>query len=155
MVVVGALSMVACSGNSIDAELIVSGSFTLTEDGESLDAPYGVAEVLESGTVSIIAGTGQVGCGSSSAPFPPPSGVYLNVQVPEAVPGTPDEQFFQIYVIEGDDLNATGSSGGSVIVNSVTDVEGGREMELVVGFGTEVEGKSYMATGVFTVVLCN
>ncbi len=74
---------------------VVSSTLVGTVDGSTLDLVYGVANTLDSGTVSIAAGIGKLNCGSQSSSNPPGSGIYVNIQIPEAVVGVPEQHAFQ------------------------------------------------------------
>jgi hypothetical protein len=130
---------------------VVSSTLTGTIDGSALTAVYGVANTLDSGTVSIAAGSGKLNCGSQSSNNPPGSGVYVNVQIPAAVVGVPEEHFFQFYTISGNDLMSQGSSEGMVEVKAVT--EG--TIAIDVDYAQDLGGSTYQVAGELEVVLCD
>lgn len=130
---------------------VVSSTLTGTVDGSALTAVYGVANTLDSGTVSIATGSGKLNCGSQSSNNPPGSGVYLNVQIPAAVVGVPEEHFFQFYTISGNDLTSQGSSEGMVEVTAVA--EG--TIAIDVDYAQDLGGSMYQVAGSLQVVLCD
>ncbi len=138
----------ACGGS--DPVDVVSSTVTGSVDGNELTAVYGVANTLESGTVSIAAGTGELNCGSQESPNPPGSGIYINVQIPVAEVGVPEEHFFNFFIIKGGDLNSRGSNGGTVEVTAV-----GETLALNLDYSADLDGALYQASGSLEVVLCD
>ncbi len=130
---------------------VISADLVGTADGNELTAVYGVTNTLDSGTVSIVIGTGKLNCGSQARERPPGNGTYLNLQIPNAVTGIPTEHFFQFIVIDGGDLNGRGSGGGTVEVTAVTE----ESIAVTVDYDELLGDATYQASGSFEVVRCD
>ena len=146
-----ALSLLTIACSDPEPVKVVSSTLTGSVDGDELSAVYGVINTLDSGTVSIAVGTGKLDCSSQTNSNPPGSGIYMNLQLPELVTGTPSEHFFQFFVIAGGDLSSRGSSGGSVNVDAITP----ETVSLTVDYDELLDDASYRAMGSVEVVLCD
>jgi hypothetical protein len=138
-------------GSDTEPVEVVSSTLSGSIDGSTLSAVYGVANTLESGTVTIAAGSGKLNCGSQASANPPGSGIYVNVQIPAAVVGVPEQHFFQFYTISGGDLSSQGSSDGMVEVLAVS--EG--TITIDVDYAQDLGGSMYQVAGELAVVLCD
>ena len=145
------VALIACGGGGSEpgVPMIVSDG-TAVADGESFIPVFGVSTVLDSGTVVSAMGTGELHCGSIEASRPPPSGLYVNVQIPDAVLGVPSEHFFSFNIISGGDVDGGGSNSGSVEVTAVSDTA----ITLSVDYTDTVGEKEYALSGTFEFARC-
>ncbi len=130
---------------------VISSTLTASADGATIDPVYGVANTLDSGTVSIAAGSGELNCGSQKSPNPPGSGIYLNIQIPVAVVGVPDEHVVRFFTIDGDNFSSIGSGAGTLEVTAVTE----ESIAVTVNYDEDLNGAIYQASGSLEVVFCD
>jgi hypothetical protein len=149
---VGALLVVLWAGCGDDpGEPLITTNATGSADGESFDASFGVSTVLDSGTVATVIGSGEINCGSIDDTGLPPSGIYVNIQIPEAVVGVASETFFSFSIVDGGDLSGGGSNSGSVEVTALSDTT----IAMTVSYTDTISEKTYSVSGDFEAVRCD
>lgn len=141
--------LAAGCGDGAPGEPLVTSDVTGMADGIDFDAAYGVSVELDSGTIATVIGSGEINCGSVEGGLPP-KGVYVNIQIPEAVEGVASEVFFSFSIIEGGDLRGGGSNTGSVEVTSLTDTT----IAMTVSYADTIDGTSYAVSGDFEAIRC-
>lgn len=142
-----AFSLGACGGGE-PGEPLLSSTGGGSVDGKAFTPQFGVSRVLSSGTVDSVLGTGEINCGNLSNQ--PASGIYVQVQVPEAKLGVPAKHFVHFSVVSGDSLSGGGSGGGSVEVTGLTETT----IALSVDYDATIGSHHYTLAGAFELKRC-
>ena len=145
-----ALAVFVCGCGGEAGEPLITANVGGSADGTDFTATFGVSTVLESGTVATVIGSGEVNCGSIDSTSLPPSGIYVNIQIPEAIVGVASESFFSFSIIEGGDLTGGGSNTGSVEVTAVSDTT----IAMTVSYSDTISETLYTVSGDFEALRC-
>jgi hypothetical protein len=130
--------------------LLVSAEGSASVNGEALEFTYGASNVLESGTVDIVIGSGGVNCAIIAGAADPPSGTCVQIQISEATAGVPDAHMVKFLVVSGNDMTGEGSNGGAIEVLQVSD----STIELAIDYALTTGTAQYSINGTFGVRRC-